>query len=179
MAATALMTVEDFVHLETSDNEAYELVDGELSPLASSNLEHCIIRRRIEILTNGHLERSSSGGVVAEFDCITDNGIVRRPDVSVFLGSRWTKLDRKSVPAPYPPDIAAEILSPSEHAQTVNRKVREYLANGSQEVWILDPDLREIQVRTKPGIRLLQPEDTLETPLLPGFSVKVSDLFAD
>ena len=79
---------------------------------------------------------------------------------------------------PFAPDIAVEALSPSEHALDVNRKVRDYLGAGSAEVWLLDPENGELHVRTKPGIRILQPDDALETPLLPGFSVAVGTLLA-
>jgi Uma2 family endonuclease len=84
----------------------------------------------------------------------------------------------RKVPVPYAPDIAVEVLSPSELVLDLNHKVRDYLSAGSQEVWLLDPENCELHVRTKTGIRLLQTRDTLETPLLPGLSVLVETLLA-
>lgn len=60
----------------------------------------------------------------------------------------------------------------------VNRKVRDYLSAGSREVWLLDHENVELHVRTKAGIRVLEGTGTLESPLLPGFSVGVSALLA-
>jgi Uma2 family endonuclease len=69
------------------------------------------------------------------------------------------------------------VLSPSESAVDLNRKVLEYLAGGSREVWLLDNTNGELHVRTSAAIRLLRGNDVLESPLLPGFSHPVSDLF--
>ena len=48
MAAKQLMTVEQFAQMETAHNEVYELVAGELIPLASPSPLHCIIRDRLD-----------------------------------------------------------------------------------------------------------------------------------
>jgi Uma2 family endonuclease len=87
-------------------------------------------------------------------------------------------LDLKKIPAPYAPDVAVEVLSPSELVLDLNHKVRDYLLAGSQEVWLLDPENGELHVRTKTGIRVLQGSEKLESPLLPGFSVGVEALLA-
>ena len=49
------------------------------------------------------------------------------PDVAAFLGDRVKQIDRRTIPVPFAPDIAVEVLSPSETAVHVARKVREYL----------------------------------------------------
>ena len=110
--------------------------------------------------------------------CRTIDSTVRRPDISVFLNERLARIELDKVSAPFAPDIAIEVLSPSEGATTVRRKVREYLAAGSQEVWLLDYSSGEILVHTSGGIRVLQGNDVLETPVLPGFKGTVTDLLA-
>ena len=120
--------------------------------------------------------RRVTGGAAGEMDCRIDSSTVRRPDLSVFLGEHWDRLELNQTPVPFAPDIAVEVLSPSEHSLEVTRKVREYLGAGSQEVWLLDQVNGELQVRTKAGIRLLQAGEILDSPLLPGFSVPVSEL---
>ncbi len=84
----------------------------------------------------------------------------------------------KAVPIPFAPDIALEVFSPSEHVVDVTRKVKDYLKAGSQEVWLLDPENNELHIRTKTGIRLLLVTDSLESPLLPGFTVSVEKLLS-
>lgn len=178
MATKALMTVEEFTRMNTADNEAYELVDGELIPLPSATPLHGNIRGRAEQLVRNYFDRNPIGGAISEIDCLINGEGVRRPDLSIFLGERWLQLDLKKIPAPYAPDVAVEVLSPSELVLDLNHKVRDYLLAGSQEVWLLDPENGELHVRTKTGIRVLQGSEKLESPLLPGFSVGVEALLA-
>jgi Uma2 family endonuclease len=70
------------------------------------------------------------------------------------------------------------VLSPSEGAIDLRHKVRDYLRGGSREVWLLDHSNGEVQVNTSSGIRVLEASDVLDSPLLPGFGVKVADLIA-
>ena len=178
MATKALMTAEEFAHMNTAETEDYELVDGELIPLASGTPFHNFIRDTLVVQFRIYFRQHPIGGATGETDCRIDSGIVCRPDLSVFLGEHWDQLDLNQTPVPFAPDIAVEVLSPSEHNLEVTRKVREYLGAGSQEVWLLDHANAELQVRTKSGIRLLQAGDVLDSPLLPGFAVAVTDLLA-
>lgn len=179
MATKELMTVEQFAQMETADTEVYELVDGELIPLASPSPLHCIIRDRLGRLSWSYFDHNPIGGAIGELDCRVADGRVRRPDLSIFLGDRWGQLNLKQSPAPFAPDIAVEVISPSEHMIDVNRKVHEYLNAGSQEVWLLDPENLELHVRTNSDSWVLSATDTLASPLLPGFSAGVAMLLAD
>ncbi len=88
-------------------------------------------------------------------------------------------MGRKKIPLPFAPDIAVEVLSPSEIAFDVSRKVLQYLVGGSQEVWVLDHENGESFIQTDDGIRLLRGgKAVLETPLLPGFSAPIAKLLA-
>jgi len=178
LATRMLMTVEDFVQMNPVNNETYELVDGELIPFPSPTPLHGIIRDRSGRIIWSYFDRNPIGGAIAETNCRIASDTVRRPDLSIFLGEHWQQLDLKKVPVPFAPDIAVEVLSPSEHVVDVNRKVRDYLVAGSLEVWLLDPENGELHVRTKAGILLLQGSDTLESSLLPGFSISVANLLA-
>ena len=179
MSATAtLMTVEEFANMRTADTEAYELVEGELIPLPSATPLHAKIRRRLERLIEDYFERNPIGDVFSETDCRSEGRTIRRPDVAVFIGERSKQIDLQIVPVPFAPDIAVEILSPSESAIEVHRKAIEYLAGGSSEVWILDHANAELEIRTASGIRLLRSADIIDTPRLPGFSFTLPGLLA-
>ena len=178
MATAALMTADEFAQMSTAEAEDYELVEGELIALPSGNPLHAEIRGRTERLIRNYFERNPIGRVLGEIDCRIADDTVRRPDVSVFLGDRLKQIDPNKVPVPFAPDIAVEVLSPSESAVDVHRKVLNYLAAGSQEVWLLDHANAELFIRTSSGIRLLSAGDALESPLLPGFSAAVADLLA-
>jgi Uma2 family endonuclease len=179
MSAKTLMTLEEFSQMTTSETEDYELVEGELVPLASGNPMHADIRGVLEQLLRNYFDRSRIGRVLAEVDCRINDELVRRPDLSVFLANRLKEIDRKKTPLPFAPDIAVEVLSPSENAIEVHRKALEYLAGGTLEVWQLDHENGEIFVQTDSGITLLRGATAvLETPLLPGFSASVATLLA-
>ena len=172
-----MMTVEQFAEMVTADTENYELVDGELIPLASGTPRHSEIRDIVGDLLRSYFRGNPIGKAVGETDCQLGDYTVRCPDVSIFLDKvRLQRINRRKVPVPFAPDIAVEVLSPSEHAIDVRRKVRDYLRAGSKEVWLLDHDNAEVHVHSATGIRLLQGTDILESALLPGFSATVAEL---
>ena len=178
MSTKTLMTVEDFAQMTTAETEDFELVEGELIPLSSANPLHAKIRQNVERRLADYFDANTRGVVLGEVDCQLTHETVRRPDAAIFFLNRLQGVDRQKIPMPFAPDIAVEVLSPSESAVAVHRKALEYLAAGSQEVWQLDHENGEIFVQTNAGIRLLRGEAALETPLLPGFSATVSALLA-
>jgi Uma2 family endonuclease len=175
MATKTLMTVAEFAQMHTSETEDFELVEGEVIPSPSATPLHAKIRSILDRLLGGYFERNPIGEPFCEVDCRLAENTVRRPDLSIFLSARLQEIDLKKIPVPFAPDIAVEVLSPSETAIDVNRKVRDYLAGGSKEVWILDHENGELFVHTNGGIRLLGGSDVLESPLLPGFNAPVND----
>jgi Uma2 family endonuclease len=177
MATATLMTVEEFAHRDPLDLDPCELVDGELVALPSGTPLHNNICGHLEQLLRNYFDGNSLGKAISWTDCQIGEG-VRRPDVSIFLAENWLQVNLTKIPIPFAPDIAVEILSPSESALYTNRKIREYLAAGSREVWLLDAENGEVHIRTATGIRLLAAENTLETPLLPGFAVSVEKLLS-
>ena len=149
MATKPLITAEQFGHLILGDLEDYELVEGELIPLSSGTPKHAEIRDLVVIEVRSYLKANPLGRVMGEVDCQLSSDTVRRPDVAVFLGLR-AEFDRNKIPIPYAPDIAVEVLSSSESAIEVRRKVREYLRAGSSEVWLLSSSSRARNVSRLP-----------------------------
>jgi len=174
-----MMTAEQFGQLITADTVDYELVDGELIPLSSGTLRHAKVRRRLERELEDYFYANPGGAVYSEVDCRLTSDTVRRPDVSVFLGAdRLGQLDENTIPAPFTPDIAVEVLSPSESAVELRRKVRDYLRAGSIEVWLIDHSNAEVTVYSDAGVRLIDTAGQLQSPLLPGFTARISELIA-
>jgi Uma2 family endonuclease len=105
---------------------------------------------------------------------------VRIPDVS-FLS--WVHFPDRELPSePIPrlvPDLAVEVLSASNTAQEMNRKLREYFAAGTQLVWYVDPEAQGITVYTAPEQWIeLGIEDVLDGGnVLPGFQLSIRELF--
>jgi Uma2 family endonuclease len=79
------------------------------------------------------------------------------------------------------PDIAVEVVSPTDQYSEVMKKVRRYLADGVTLVWVVDPQIREVMV-FQHGVdqpTILLGDDVLTAePVLTGYSMKLSDLFS-
>ena len=109
-------------------------------------------------------------------------GRVRIPDVA-FIG--WDRLPGRRVPdQPIPeiaPDIAVEILSESNTKKEMEIKRSEYFRVGVRLVWEIDPDVRTVAVYTSPdSVIVLKQTDLLEgEPVLPGFWIRLADLFGE
>lgn len=176
MGTATLMTVEQFAQMQTADTEDYELVEGELVPLSSGTPLHAKVRDCAGYMLTSYFRRNPIGEAFAEIDCRLHSQTVRRPDLSIFLGDNLKSFDMTVIPVPFAPDIAIEVLSPSEKAIDVNRRILDYLTAGSSEVWIIDNTNGELFVHTEKDLRRLRGSDTLESPLLPGFSHTVSEL---
>ena len=102
---------------------------------------------------------------------------VRGPDVSVVFRPRAE--GRSSGFVPDAPDIAVEVISPSNTAVEADRKVAEYLAAGSQRVWVVYPAGRRVIIHCADGSVISYNGDDMITDeeLLPGFSLPLSEIF--
>jgi Uma2 family endonuclease len=176
MSTKTLMTVEEFARMDTADTENYELVAGELVPLSSPTLKHNRIRDLLARFLGNFFESNPIGEAVTEIDCQLSADTVRCPDIAIFLADRLRDVDSEKSPTPFAPDIAVEVLSPSQTAMELRRKVRDYLRAGTKEIWLLDYSNGELMIQTKTGILALQGAEVLESSLVPGFSVPVADL---
>jgi Uma2 family endonuclease len=109
-------------------------------------------------------------------------GRVRIPDVA-FVS--WDRLPGRRVPTvPIPdlaPDLAVEVLSPSNTAAEMVLKRQDYFAVGVRLVWEINPDTRTVSVYSGPtAVVILTVADTLDGgAVLPGFTLAVRDLFAE
>lgn len=109
-------------------------------------------------------------------------GLIRIPDISFVSWARLAggRLPRDPIAA-FAPDLAVEVLSPSNTRQEMERKLRDYFAAGVQLVWYVDPPSRTLTVYTAPDqSRLLHETDTLDGgSVLPGFTLPLQQLFAE
>ena len=103
---------------------------------------------------------------------------VRIPDVSFVPADRMREidLDRRIQGAPA---LAIEVVSPTDLAEELTQKVKQYLAAGAKAVWVFYPKTREVQVfRADGGSFVRREHETLEDPdLLPGFSLDLKSVF--
>jgi Uma2 family endonuclease len=177
MATKTLLTVEQFEQLP-DDGTRHELDEGELVAMPSPFGQHGQIQGEMCFMLKNFIRPRSLGLVFVETGFRLSRDTVRAPDVSFVRSERAKALDLKRR-FECAPDLAIEIISPSETATEIAHKVRQYLQAGAA-VWVVYPDDRTVHVfETSKNARVLEPDDLLEAPsLLPGFSVHVSELFA-
>ena len=101
------------------------------------------------------------------------NGATRSPDAAWVRRSRLTGLTReqKQKFLPLCPDFVIELRSPTDNLQAVLDKMQEYMDNGAQLGWLLDPLTRRVHVYLpqRPPEILEAPNSVSADPLLPGF----------
>ena len=106
--------------------------------------------------------------------------VVRAPDLCLVRTSRLATMPVQRGALAGAPDFAVEIVSDSETAVRLNRKIRQYLNAGATAVWAFYLETRSILVYRRSGeIRQLLASDTLTEPdLLPGLSILVDKIFS-
>jgi Uma2 family endonuclease len=173
---TRKLTEAEFMRLP-DDGRKYELVDGEAKE-APTSLKHGVIGMRLAFLLMPHpSDKAYFTGAQAGYRMASGN--IRVPDVGVILKQ---SLPDGKLPDGFgdrAPDLAIEIVSPSEDMPDLLRKVGEYFESGAQEVWLLFPETQRVVRYTAPfEATILHAADELSTPLAPDFRVRVRDLFA-
>ena len=170
----AKMTLEEFLE---SDLEGYEYVKGELVPMPPTSVEHGYISANLSSLLHLYVRENQLGRVL-----ISDTGFrvgerVLIPDIA-FVSTDRLPADQSKA-SPVPPDLAVEVVSPSDTLRRVEEKVFAYLEAQTQLVWVLSPTFKTVTVyRSETDITLLTRDDTLTgEEVVKGFSCQVAELF--
>src|SRR5579863_5889226 len=169
MPVRTLMTAEQFDALPEEEGRKWELLDGELIEVPSATPEHNFILAQLLSLLHGFAISRRLGVVLPETDLAVRANTRLRPDMGFFSAETWRTVDVKRVPVVQTPDIAVEIISPSETATTIHRKVDAYLKWGVQEVWLIDPEVRTLFVHSRAGVQRLSEGAFLTTEFVPGW----------
>lgn len=177
-----LLTAEEFMDLpDPGDGSKQELVRGVVITMPPPQAPHGYTAARVTISVGGFVVQHNLGIVVGnDTGVVLERGpdTVRGPDLAY-----WSFARQATVPKGYfeiAPDLAVEVLSPSNTRRQIDAKIREFLNAGTTMVWVVDPLDRSVRVHRKdsaaPVIRMsgamLDGED-----VLPNFQVAVSSLF--
>jgi Uma2 family endonuclease len=154
--------------------EGFEMVDGELVEMPTMSEESNWIGGQLFVVINEFVRARSLGRVYPQdtpFRGFPGERItVRKPDAAFVRKDRLSpQLSKWDLTIG--PDLAAEVLSPTDPAVEVNRKVEQYLAAGVRLVWVVDPDLRLIYVHRPNGTNsvIREPAELDGEDVLPGF----------
>ncbi|MFM7448868.1 MAG: Uma2 family endonuclease [Leptolyngbyaceae cyanobacterium] len=167
----------------TKDGHRYELVNGELVDMGNSGMEHGELGAFLAGTLSIFVRRHRLGVVCDSSTAFTlKSGNKRSPDAAFVARDRLRGL--KSLPKGYfqgSPDLAVEILSPSNTIAEIHAKIVEYFENDTRLVWVIHPDEKYVLVYHSPEPdRFLRSGDGLDgEAIVPGFSMAVSELFEE
>ncbi len=181
-AAPRLWTGEELNRLP--EGWRYEIDEGELVIMPPAGWEHGDVAMGVGSILRRFVRERHLGTVVAAdtgFRLRRDPETLRAPDAAFVSNDRIALIaDRKGF-SEVPPDLAVEVLSPSNTRVDMKRKVEQYLAAGVRSVWILDPDAGAL-TRYRPGEApaiLDDPAAVVEDPVLPGFGCRLAELLGN
>jgi Uma2 family endonuclease len=170
------MTAEELMELEGPNR--HELIKGELLTMPPPKFEHGRVVANPTLLLLLHVRANNLGSVYTEtgYKLETNPDTVLGPDVSFLAHKRADELSDQYYPGA--PDVAVEVLSPSDKRPRVESKTRLWLSLGARSVWVVNPKLRTVEVfRANGERRLLHESDELVDDTVPGFHVPVSEVF--
>jgi Uma2 family endonuclease len=158
--AENLISLAEFLRLYEEEGP-FEIIEGEVVPLSPQITRRGRLAGKLFRLLANHTEKHQLG-----------EAFVEMPFVLVY-DSKWVRKSRT-------PDLAVEVISPTDRMTKVTKKVDLYLRDGVRLVWLIDPEIPQVTVyrsdsnqQTRLGI-----EDTLSgEDVLPGFELPLSNLF--
>jgi S1-C subfamily serine protease/Uma2 family endonuclease len=182
---TALMTPESVLPAGPPENRAdvlYEVVDGRCVELAPMSTFAGVVASRVHWRLAVHANEKQLGEAVHEV-LFGLSPRRRRPDVALVSCQRWTRGHPISSTDPWPvvPNLAVEVVSPTDNAEPLLGKVAEYLQAGVDQVWVSYPLLKLVYVyESLTKVRGYAEADELDGgDVMPGFKLSLSALFAD
>ncbi|MBO9308510.1 MAG: Uma2 family endonuclease [Chloroflexi bacterium] len=175
---------EAFLKLPENADRRFELHNGAIREMSPSSELPTVIAMRLAILLGSHVYAARLGvltGADAGF-ALTPRDVLS-PDVAFIRAERLSGIRRRGF-FQIPPDLAIEVVSPSDSIPALQRKAARYLALGVREVWIIYPDdqtadiYRAGSAPDRLEVQQIASDGALESDLLPGFRLPLSQLFA-
>jgi Uma2 family endonuclease len=183
-APSVKFTYDDLCNLP-DDGKRHEIIDGEHYVTPSPNTKHQRVSRELTAALVSYLGTHRVGELfVAPFDVVLSDLDVVEPDLIYISRERAGVLTEQHVRGA--PDLVVEILSPGTRKTDEITKRKLYERYGVAEYWVVDPDRESVKVYrrggdgtfTRAAESSVESGDTITTPLLPGFSVALSQIFA-
>lgn len=174
------MTAEEFLLApDPDDGSRLELVEGEVYVMAPPGGMHGVSCNKVGRHIGNFVAENLLGVVTSN-----DTGFITRRDPDSVRGpdiAYWSKQRLPVVPVGYievAPDLAVEVMSPSNTSKQIRAKVIEYFEKGVRMVWVIAPEDRTLTIyRTADEGRVFHENAVVSgDEILAGFSCRVSDL---
>jgi Uma2 family endonuclease len=166
----------------TEEEPLYEVIDGEWREVNRMGAFETVLASALAYFL-GHFVLQNRLGVVATetlFVLDAQRDLRRRPDVAFVSYSRWREDHVPRAEAwDVVPDLAVEVISPTNLAEEIDDKVTDYFAAGVRLVWVLFPASGRVYAYQSPErVTGLDRADELDGgEVLPGFRLPIATLF--
>ncbi len=179
--AAVRTTAEDLTSMP-EDGRRRELVNGKIIEMAPAGFEHGDVAAGIGAELRTHVHGNGLGRVLAAetgFLLSRSPDTVRAADAAFVAADRLPPPDRRAGFLEMAPDLAVEVVSPSDRAGAVLAKATAWLDAGSRAVWVVYPAARTVAVHSPGGhVQLLAGTDVVSGgDVVPGFEITVAALF--
>jgi len=178
---TTDLTAEAFWRLPKTAKRR-SLIRGEVIEQLPPGARHGVIVTAFSLRLGIWVAQQQAGivGTESGFILARDPDVVRGPDVYFIRAGRLSEGVIPEVFWTLAPDLVVEIVSPSETAEDVREKVRDFLAAGTALIWVVYARTREVIAHTPDGLaRTFREGDRPNDPvILPGFAHTVAEFFS-
>ena len=180
-ASFKVMTADDLLKLPRNGHR-YELVKGVLKEMSPAAPKHGRIANLIAFLLTQHVRQHNLGVVYAAetgFKLRQNPDTVRAADAAFIAKERIPKKGEPEGFWAIAPDLAVEVISPSDSADRIQNKITDWLEAGVRLLWIVYPGTQSVtEYRSLDEIRVYTTAETLNGhDVLPGFTCPVSEIF--
>ncbi|MBD1822765.1 Uma2 family endonuclease [Cyanobacteria bacterium FACHB-DQ100] len=181
-AQPKIWTDEEFMALP-DNGDHYEFVDGQIRILECAGMEHGYLAALVGSYLGERCFDFKLGIMCNSSTAFRmKSGNLRSPDVSFVAKDRLKGL--KKLPKGFfegAPDLAVEVISPSNTFDEIHQKIVEYFESGSRLVWVINPDEETVLVYRGATLdRLLKKTDFLEgEEVIEGFRLAIAELFTE
>jgi Uma2 family endonuclease len=178
--AEDLMTVEEYRAMPEGP-PYYQLIEGELIMAPSPSDYHQVIVANVFRILDAYLQRKPIGLLrLAPLDVYLSEHTVVQPDVFFVSDAKKGLIAADGVHGA--PDLVVEVVSPWNGQLEKHRKRPLYARHGVKEEWLIEPTLEQIHrydftADTAKPVRLVDSDESFETPLFPGLIVNATDVF--
>ena len=180
MATKLKLTYQDYVLLP-DDGKRYEILDGDLYVTPSPTARHQKISMNLSLALVQHVKANGLGEVFyAPLDVILADDSIAQPDI-LFVSNERLPIVRDWVHGA--PDLVIEILSPSTRQRDRTLKRHLYARYGVRELWLVDPEIKTVEVHSLDPATEMAPQvfaerDTLTCDVLPTLRLPLESIWA-
>jgi Uma2 family endonuclease len=174
------LTYKDYEALP--EGAPYQLINGELIMTPAPTPLHQNIIGTLHVALHHFVKSHGLGRVfLSPIDVKLTDIDVFQPDLIFVRKDNVAKIGRDKLNVI--PDLVVEVLSPSNAFYDLTHKKTIYAESGIEEYWVIDPKDETIEVFVRDGDRyrteaFFKNSDSLNSPMFPGFSMKLNDVFA-